>query len=65
MRRTEEYLRYAKECRELARTMAREDQRGALVRMAETWEQLAKGHDAPTRTIPERDMMKGPERETK
>jgi hypothetical protein len=59
MRRKSEYLRFAAECRELARTMAREDQREALLKMAETWEQL--GREAPEREGPERDLIKGPE----
>jgi hypothetical protein len=55
MRRRSEYQRFADECRELARTMAREDQREALLRMAETWEQL--GREAPEREVPERDLI--------
>ncbi len=35
--------------------MAREDQREALLRMAETWEQL--GREAPEREVPECDLI--------
>ncbi len=34
-------LGYARECRDMARAMTREDQRAALIQMAEAWESLA------------------------
>lgn len=40
MRKIEEYLLHATECREMART-AQADHRHQLEKMAETWEQLA------------------------
>ena len=57
MRRRSEYQRFADECRELARTMAREDQREALLKMAATWEQLGRG--APEREAAKRDLIEG------
>jgi hypothetical protein len=40
MKKVEEYLKHARECREMART-ASNPHRVYLVQMAETWEQLA------------------------
>ncbi len=36
-----QYRQNAKECRELARTMARAEDREKLEKMAQTWEELA------------------------
>ena len=41
MRKSSEYRKNADECRGLARKMQRADQREQLLRMAETWDQLA------------------------
>jgi hypothetical protein len=41
MNKASEYRERADECRTLARQMTREDQREALLRMAETWDSLA------------------------
>jgi hypothetical protein len=40
VRKLDEYLQHAKECRDMART-AQPAQREQLIHMAETWEQLA------------------------
>jgi hypothetical protein len=65
VRRKAEYLRFAEDCRELARTMARQDQREALLKMAETWEQLAQAHEPSERTVPQHDMIESPKPEKK
>jgi sirohydrochlorin ferrochelatase len=41
MKKTAEYQRHAEECRILARGAQNPQQRAQLVKMAETWEQLA------------------------
>jgi hypothetical protein len=41
MKKTDEYLQHAKECRALAKQMEGGDQRDQLLKMAETWEVLA------------------------
>jgi hypothetical protein len=40
--KTEAYLRHAKECRALAKQMESGQQREQLIKMAETWEVLAR-----------------------
>jgi hypothetical protein len=65
VRRKAEYLRFAEDCRELARTMGRQDQREALLKMAETWEQLAQAHEPAERTVSERDMTESRKPEKK
>jgi hypothetical protein len=41
MRKIDDYLKHAQECRTLARNMAPGEQRDQLLNMAETWELLA------------------------
>jgi hypothetical protein len=41
MRKTADYLKHAEECRLLARTAAKGEQRDQLLIMAQTWERLA------------------------
>ncbi len=41
MRKTDEYLKHARECRSLAKQMEQGDHRDQLLKMAETWEVLA------------------------
>jgi hypothetical protein len=41
MRKVDDYLKNAQECRTLARNMAPGEQRDQLLNMAETWELLA------------------------
>jgi hypothetical protein len=41
MKKASEYRQHAQECRELARGSTADDHRDQLLRMAETWEQLA------------------------
>jgi hypothetical protein len=42
MRKVEDYRKHANECRTMARNTTNEDQRQGLLKMAETWESLAK-----------------------
>ncbi len=42
MKTKTEYEQLAQECRVLAQTMEREEQRAALIETAEVWEKLAK-----------------------
>lgn len=42
MDKTEDYLKHAKECRALAKQMESGEQREQLIKMAETWEVLAR-----------------------
>jgi hypothetical protein len=42
MKKIEEYLKHAEECRAMARNTTNEEQRLGLLTMAETWEGLAK-----------------------
>jgi hypothetical protein len=41
MKKTEDYLKHAKECRGLAKQMESGEQREQLLKMAETWEVMA------------------------
>ena len=41
MRKVEDYKKHAEECRQLARTAAKEEHRQGLLKMAETWDGLA------------------------
>jgi hypothetical protein len=41
MRKVEDYMKHAQECRTLARNMAPGEQRDQLLNMAQTWELLA------------------------
>ena len=41
MKKTDEYLQHAKDCRRLAKQMEGGEQRDQLIKMAETWEVLA------------------------
>ena len=61
MRKTEEYVAHARECRALARQMEQGDHRDQLLKMAETWEVLATererafratGEEQPIETAP-------------
>jgi hypothetical protein len=45
LKKTDEYRKHAKECRELAQTMTDESQRQQLLRMAEAWESLARDRE--------------------
>ena len=46
MRTVAEYRKFAEECRRLARTLTKPDERDALAVMAATWEKLAKKREA-------------------
>jgi hypothetical protein len=41
MKKTDEYLQHANDCRKLARQMEGGEQHDQLIKMAETWEVLA------------------------
>ena len=55
MKKKEDYLKNAKECRGLARHMANGEQRDQLLKMAETWEVLASERDRRQRHTPDED----------
>ena len=42
MRKIEDYLKHAAECRQMANNAVNEDQRKMLLQMVETWEGLAR-----------------------
>jgi hypothetical protein len=46
MLKSEEYRRFAQECRSVASRTAMGDRRDILLKMAETWEMLAKKADS-------------------
>ena len=49
MKKTDEYLKHAKDCRGLAKQMESGEQRDQLVKMAETWEVLARERERTLR----------------
>ena len=53
MKKTEDYLKHAKECRGLAKQMASGEQRDQLLNMAETWEGLAVERERRQRHTPD------------
>ena len=53
MKKTEDYLKHAKECRGLAKQMASGEQRDQLLKMAETWEGLAVERERRQRHTPD------------
>ena len=62
MRKVEDYKRHADECRAMARGTTNENQRQGLLRMAETWESLAKDRLAQIerqKRIGELDQLNG------
>lgn len=56
MKKTDEYIRHAKDCRRLANQMESGEQRDQLMKMAETWEVLATERE---RTVRNRADMDG------
>ena len=57
MKRTEEYLLHARECRDLAKQMQSGEQRDQLLKMAETWEVLAEERRRALITRGEEDTL--------
>jgi hypothetical protein len=49
MKKTDEYLKHAKDCRRLAKQMESGEQRDQLIKMAETWEVLARERERTLR----------------
>jgi hypothetical protein len=49
MKKTDEYLKHAKDCRGLAKQMESGEQRDQLIKMAETWEVLARERERTLR----------------
>jgi hypothetical protein len=49
MKKAEEYLKHAKDCRGLAKQMESGEQRDQLTKMAETWEVLARERERTLR----------------
>ena len=49
MKKTDEYLKHAKDCRGLAKQMESGEQRDQLTKMAETWEVLARERERTLR----------------
>jgi hypothetical protein len=57
VRKIQEYLRYAAECREMARTCS-SGRRQQLEQMAATWEQLAKSREQHLQKLKEAGRLK-------
>jgi len=55
MKKTDEYLQHAKDCRALAKQMESGEQRDQLLKMAETWEVLPAERNRRNRHTPEED----------
>ena len=53
MKKTEDYLKHAQECRGLAKQIESGQQRDQLLKMAETWEVLAAERERLQRHTPE------------
>ena len=53
MRKADEYLKHARECRSLAKQMEQGDHRDQLLKMAETWEVLASERERTHRATSE------------
>jgi hypothetical protein len=49
MKKTDEYIQHAKDCRRLAKQMENGEQRDQLIKMAETWEVLARERERTLR----------------
>jgi hypothetical protein len=49
MKKADEYLKHAKDCRRLAKQMESGEQRDQLIKMAETWEVLARERERTLR----------------
>lgn len=56
MKTAAEYRKYAEECRALAKQMPDGEQRGQLLNMAQTWDNLAVERECMVRNDPELDM---------
>jgi hypothetical protein len=65
MRKTDEYLKHARECRALAKQMEQGDHRDQLLKMAETWEVLASERERTQRATGEPTTGAEPVRTTK
>jgi hypothetical protein len=59
MKKTDEYLKQAKDCRGLAKQMVGGAQRDQLMKMAETWEVLAAERERTLRTRGESQEEQG------
>lgn len=55
MKKQEEYVQHAKDCRRLAKQMDSGEQRDQLINMAETWEVLARERERTLRNRTEPD----------
>ncbi len=55
MKKTDEYIQHAKDCRRLAKQMENGEQRDQLIKMAETWEVLARERERTLRNRGEQD----------
>jgi hypothetical protein len=60
MKKASEYLKHAEECRALARRMENGEQRDQLLKMAETWDQLAQQR-AKTQPVEDERIAESPE----
>ena len=55
MKKTDEFIQHANDCRKLAKQMDNGEQRDQLVKMAETWEVLARERERTLRNRGEQE----------